>query len=137
MAVVKITNLVKVYTLMLLRKRPMHGYELIKSLESILLKEVSPSHIYPFLKLLQKHKLIVLTAEGNRERKEYGLTAKGNKFSQDLINRFAQLVELSISPTITICTHCGCKLAEAGYKKKQLSFCCKRCCDAYLTSVQQ
>ena len=135
MAEVKATNLVKVYTVLLLYKRPMHGYELIKELENCMIKKISASHVYPFLKILQKNKLIKLKAAGTREKKQYQLTREGQKFAQQMINRFADVVEKSIAPKIIVCAHCGCKLIEGWYKEKiggkPLTFCCSRCAVAF------
>ena len=134
MANVKITNLVKVYTVLLLKKRPMHGYELIKELESHMLKDISASHVYPFLKVLQNNNLITLKEAGKREKKQYELTKTGEKFAQGLINRFAELVEININTKVKTCAHCGCKLVEGWHKEKikgkLLIFCCSRCAEA-------
>ena len=73
MNTVKITNLIKFYTLLFLYKHPMHGYELIKQLEICTGKKISASHVYPFLDILKKNKIIELKKEGNREKKEYNL----------------------------------------------------------------
>lgn len=135
MAQIKMTNLVKVYALLLLKKRPMHGYELIKELEAYMLREISAAHVYPFLKMLQKNKLITLKELGKREKKQYKLTKAGNKFAQELINKFAGLIELSITRNIKTCTHCNCKIVEGWHKEKingeALIFCCSRCADAF------
>jgi DNA-binding PadR family transcriptional regulator len=132
---VKVTNLVKVYTLLLLKKKPMHGYELIKELEDCMIKNISASHVYPFLKILQKNKLIKLKEAGKREKKQYSLTIKGGKFAQELIDRFAQLVEISVTPNIKACAHCGCRIASGGhiekFRGKLLIFCCRMCAASY------
>ena len=135
MAELEVTNLVKAYTLLLLKKRPMHGYELIKELESHMAKNISASHIYPFLKTLQKNKLVSVKAAGNRDRKEYKLTPTGEKLAQKLIDRFAVLVEISVKPTIKACAHCGCKVTEGSHKEKikgkKFNFCCVSCAATY------
>ena len=135
MAEVKVTNMVKVCTVLLLKKQPMHGYELMKSLRETLLKDISASHVYPFLKVLQKNRLVAVSATGKRERTEYKLTASGQKFAQQLIDRFAELIEASISAKIRVCAHCGCKLVAGWHtekiKGKTVTFCCERCASAY------
>lgn len=131
MGEVKVTNLVKLYTMLLLRKRPMHGYELIRELEGCMSRDISASHVYPFLKVLQKNRLIRLKKAGKRDKKQYELTGEGSKFSQNLINRFAELVETRVGKKVTACSHCGCKIAEGGYKEKSLTFCCKMCAASY------
>lgn len=138
MAQIKVTSLVKVYALLLLKKRPMHGYELIKELEAYMLREISAAHVYPFLKALQKSRLIALKESGKREKKQYKLTSAGNKFAQGLIDKFAELVELSITHNIKTCAHCHCKIVEGWHKEKikgkALIFCCSRCADAFKKS---
>lgn len=131
MGEVKVTNLVKLYTLLLLRKRPMHGYELIRELEGCLSRRISASQVYPFLNVLEKNRLIRLRKSGKRDKKQYELTAEGSRFSQTLINRFAELVEIRVGKKVTACAHCGCKIAEGGYKERSLTFCCKMCAASY------
>ncbi len=131
MGEVKVTNLVKLYAMLLLRKRPMHGYELIRELEGCLSRDVSASQVYPFLNVLQKNMLIRLRKSGKRDKKQYGLTAEGFRFSQNLINRFAELVETRVNPKAVACAHCGCKIAEGGHKERSLTFCCRMCAASY------
>ncbi len=131
MGEVKVTNLVKLYAMLLLRKKPMHGYELIGELEGCLSRSISASQVYPFLSVLQKNRLIRLKNSGKRDKKQYELTAEGHKFSQNLINRFAELVETRVGKKVTACSHCGCKIAEGGYKEKSSMFCCKMCAASY------
>ncbi len=127
MGEVKVTNLVKLYTLLLLKKRPMHGYELIRELEGCMSRKISASHVYPFLKILQKNRLIRLRKSGKRDKKQYELAGEGLKLSQDLINRFVELVDTRVTPNSVACAHCGCKIAEGGYREKSLVFCCEMC----------
>ncbi len=132
MGEVKVTSLVKLYTMLLLRKRPMHGYELIRELEVCTSRGISASHVYPFLNVLQKNRLIRLKNSGKRDKKQYELTREGLKLSQNLINRFAELVETRVNPKLVACAHCGCKIAEGGYRDKSLMFCCKMCAASYI-----
>jgi DNA-binding PadR family transcriptional regulator len=136
MAELKVTSLIKSYTLLLLKRRPMHGYELIKELEDCTEGNISASHVYPFLKVLQKKRLVAVSATGKRERKEYKLTASGQRFAQRLIDRFAELIESSISARVRACAHCGCKLVGGWHTKRikgvNMTFCCVRCADSYM-----
>ncbi len=131
MGEVKVTNLVKLYTLLLLKRKPMHGYELIRKLEGCLSRKISASHVYPFLKVLQKNRLIKLKRAGKRDKKQYELTGEGSRFSQNLINRFATLVDIRVTPNVIACANCGCKIASGGYKGKSSVFCCKMCAASY------
>ncbi|MBS3171278.1 PadR family transcriptional regulator [Candidatus Woesearchaeota archaeon] len=130
---IKIINLVKFYTLLFLYKQPMCGYELIKQLEKCTGKKISASHVYPFLSLLKKNKIILIKKKGERGKKDYALTKEGRYFTKRLIDKFAQLIEFD--KKIKICVSCGCKLLNGEYKEKIgnkiLCFCCKYCAKNY------
>ncbi len=132
---IKIDNLTKFYALMLLNSKSMHGYELIKKVSEKSEKKVSPGQIYPFLALLEKNKLIVSKEKKQREKKVYSLTLEGEKFIKKILSRFGELIELSISPRLTVCVHCGCKVFESRYTKKikgrKTNFCCKYCAKTF------
>ena len=51
---IKITNFVRFYTLLLLNESPKHGYSIIKDLSEKMKKRVSAGEIYPFLGSLEK-----------------------------------------------------------------------------------
>ncbi len=128
---IKITNLIKFYTLLILYKTPMHGYELIKQLEVCTGKKISTSHVYPFLNKLEKNNIIELKSKGERDKKQYCLTKSGKTFTKNLIDRFSNIINFNQK----ICTNCGCKLIEGAYKEKIkgkiLYFCCKYCAKSY------
>lgn len=128
---VKVTNLIKFYTLLILYKNPVHGYELIKQLQLCTGKKISASHVYPFLNTLEKNKIIELKEKGEREKKQYCLTKEGKRFTRNLIDKSSDLINFNQK----ICTNCGCKLIEGAYKKminkKILYFCCKFCAKNY------
>ena len=128
---VKITNLIRFYTLILLDKKPMHGYELIKELEACLSKSISASHIYPFLKTLSKNNLIELKNTGKRKKKQYCLTKKGKEYVNELINKFSIIIKSTIANKVKKCAHCDCQIYDKGYiekiKGKRLYFCCIHC----------
>ena len=132
---VKVTNLVKFYTILLLNKGPMHGYELIKELEECMVKRISASHVYPFLKILEKNKLIILKKAGKREKKEYVLTKEGKKFVDNMTSRFSMMVDASVAKKIRKCAHCNCQVYEGGHKEKikgkMLYFCCVHCAKSF------
>ncbi len=132
---IKITNLVKFYTLLLLAEKDKHGYEIIKEISDRTEKKVSPGQIYPFLKLLEKRGYIKSGERKEREKKQYKLTKEGKAFVQTMLVRFGDLVRLAVEPHIEECAHCGCKVYSGGYKKKvknqQLSFCCQYCAKSF------
>ena len=132
---VKVTNMVKFYAILLLHEKPRYGYELIHNIGEKLEKKVSPGQIYPFLKKLQKNKLIAIKKEGKREKKVYALTKEGKAFSRKMIGRFGGLIEVAIEPKLYVCAHCGCKMYsnyhEEKIKGKKLRFCCCHCAKSF------
>ena len=135
MAEIKITNMVKFYTLCLLATGPKYGYELMKELENKLGRGISASNVYPFLEMLTKNKLIKIEKKGQREKKIYILTAEGRNFTKTMFERFGNLIDIAIKPKLTVCAHCSCKVYEGGYtekiKGKMLKFCCMHCASSY------
>lgn len=129
------SNLTKFFTLDLLNQEPMHGYKIMKELEALLGKEPSPGQIYPLLTDLKEKNLIEISKEGNREKKIYQLTSKGEERHERLIKRFNDTVSTVLEPKLTECAHCGCKVYEGGYKTKidgkKLVFCCEHCAKHY------
>ena len=61
--------------LWMLSKEEMHGYDIIKRMESFDMGTIRASRVYPFLRTLERAKLIEHRAEGRR--KVYKLTSKG------------------------------------------------------------
>lgn len=132
---IKITNLVKFYTLLLLASGQKHGYELIKELEQKLDRKISTANVYPFLETLKKDSLIKVTLKGQREKKVYILTSKGRDFTNKMFERFGDLIQIAIKPKLTACAHCNCMVYEGGHeekiKNKNLKFCCMHCANSY------
>ena len=132
---IKITNLIKLYTILLLSKKPMHGYELIKELELCLLQKISASHVYPFLKILNQNKLITLKDSGKRDKKQYTLTNEGKSFANEMIDKFNIILDASIQKKVKKCAHCDCKIYEGGHKenikRKAMHFCCIHCANSF------
>ena len=130
MKAIKVTNMLKFYTMCLLSNGPKHGYELIKDLEENFGRKVSASHIYPFLELLMKNKLIKFDKIGKRDKKVYHLTPEGKKFTSQMFDKFGDLIHISIEPRIATCP-CGCRVYSGGYKEKKngkvMTFCCSHC----------
>ncbi len=128
---VKITSLVKFYTLLLLGEKQQHGYEIIKEISGKIGKKVSAGETYPFLKSLVEQGYVRILKSGKRDKKVYGLTQEGRKFLKILLNRFGDLIDIAIEPRLTKCAHCGCNVYKGGYKKiigkRKLMFCCSYC----------
>lgn len=128
-------NLTRFFALDLLKKEPMHGYKLMEELEPILGKKPSPGQIYPLLKDLKEKELITVQKEGEREKKIYQLTEKGEEKHNRLIHRFNDTVSVILEPKLTKCAHCGCRVYEGGHKEEidnqELVFCCEHCAKHY------
>jgi DNA-binding PadR family transcriptional regulator len=132
---VKITNMVKFYTLTLLYEKPRHGYEIIKNLSNSLEKEVSAGEIYPFLDLLNKNNYVSFKTEKSRGKKTYHLTKEGRNLVKELFSRSGNLAVALIESKIEVCAHCNCEIYKGGYeeriKSRILKFCCKYCAKSY------
>lgn len=132
---IKITNIIKFYTLILLYHGPEHGYKIIKEIENKTDKKPSPGQIYPFLDKLKKKKLIKIKEKGKRKKKEYQLTKKGKEFVTNMLTRFSDMIDIAIEPKLTKCAHCGCTVYKGGHKEKKngklLNFCCVHCAKTY------
>jgi DNA-binding PadR family transcriptional regulator len=137
---IKVTNMVKFYTLCLLSTGPKHGYDLMKELEQKLGKSISASHIYPFLNLLTKNKFIKIKRTGKRDKKVYSLTQKGIDFTKNMFARFGGLIDIAVEPRLTTCAHCSCKVYQGGHseklKGKPLKFCCMHCASSFKKRMQ-
>ena len=131
---IKITNMLKFYTLCLLAQGPKHGYDLIKELGERLGRRISASNVYPFLDSLRKNKLIKFDKIGKRDKKTYYLTSEGKSFTKHMFSKFGDLINLAIEPKITACP-CGCKIYSGEYseviKGKMMKFCCSHCAKTY------
>jgi len=130
---VKVDSFVKLHTLISLNNGQKNGYELIKELEHKLDKKISASHIYPFLKELKQNYLVSYKQIGRE--KIYNLTESGNKFVNETLLKFNEIVQESLKRKITKCTHCGCEVYNNKYNEivngENLAFCCCHCADSY------
>lgn len=81
-----LTNLTKLYVLLLLQNSPRHGYELMSNFKKTTGKTLSPGQTYPLLNTMQKKGLLTVTEqyEGKRKRKIYSLTQKGENLTKEL-----------------------------------------------------
>lgn len=86
---------------------------------------------------MNKKKLLksVLKLAGEKERKIYELTEKGERLCVQLFKRFDSLVSVAIEPSLEICAHCGCKVYEGEYLEEiegdKLTFCGVYCARSY------
>lgn len=132
---VKIGSLVKFYTILLLSDGSRHGYDLMKELEEKLGKKVSASQVYPFLRILEKNRVIKVEKVGDREKKIYKITDNGKRFVNSFVGRFGNLMHIAIEPKLSQCAHCACQVYEGGHKEKihgkLIAFCCKHCAKSF------
>ncbi|MBS3109547.1 PadR family transcriptional regulator [Candidatus Woesearchaeota archaeon] len=135
---VKITNMVKFYTILLLNSRPMHGYEIIMEIGDKLGRKISAGQIYPFLQSLEKNRYIVHGTPKAREKKQYRLTPAGRKFVLDVIEKFGGVLDSLIETKVRVCVHCRARVLGLGHVEKikgaSLVFCCPYCAASYKKS---
>ncbi len=137
----KIQNLTRLYTLVLLKsKDAVTGYYILDRLKKDLKKTASPTYIYDFLKKLKAEEYIEeITSEKSKRSKGYKLTSTGEAFIDRIFTRFDNLIEVAIQSKLKICASCGVKLYEDFHIEeiggKDFNFCCKHCAKAYRTAL--
>ncbi len=125
------------YIMTILYEGPQHGYNILVTFKKRTGKEISPSLIYPFLNQLEKRGLVIysLRPVGAKKKKVFELTPQGREFCRHLFKRFSALVSTAIEPSLTICSHCGCKIYGEGHKENingvEMAFCCIHCAESY------
>ena len=130
MTELNLSNVNKIYTLLLLKSEPRHGYGLISSIEGITGKKPTTSHIYPFLDKLKEEGIIEVVDEGDRGKKIYGLTDEGEETVEKQLDSFSEIMYAAIEDRIDECSHCGCKIYDGGYEKDGKVFCCTHCAES-------
>lgn len=134
MGEMRITSVLKLYTLLVLSERERHGYELMKEIGGKLGRRASAGEIYPFLHRLQKRKYVEIEERGGRGKKVFKLTQSGRKFVSGLLRQFGDLISMAVERKLSTCAHCGCRIYEGGMRKrirgKSEFFCCESCADA-------
>jgi DNA-binding PadR family transcriptional regulator len=130
-----IKSLTKLYILLILSSGSIHGYKLLKTLESIQGKKPSPANVYPFINSLAKEGYLKIKETGKRNKKIYELTQEGKQLVDSITYRIRNLVDLVFERNVKACVNCGCKIYEGGYrafiKNKVLIFCCEHCYKNY------
>jgi len=91
-----LTNLTKLYTMLMLYESDKHGYEIIAEFMKRLGKKLSPGQIYPLLRSMMKKGLVDFYEEfqGKRKRKIYRLTSKGKKFCREAVSKLKEMFEV-------------------------------------------
>jgi len=77
--------------LLLLFRRPRHGYELIHEFKKLTGRKLKPGFVYPFLHWLEKEGYTIshYVRRGKREAKYYKLTEKGERLLQNIRKVFS------------------------------------------------
>lgn len=125
------------YIMLLLFEGPKHGYEIISKMEDRLGQKSSPSLVYPFLKELEQSNIVLSRkeSEGRRLRKEYSLTKDGEALCARLFSQFTAVVSSAIEPSMSVCSHCGCRVFKHAHYEiiggRNLAFCCEYCAASY------
>lgn len=70
-------GLLQMQILWILGRKPTHGYELMKKLNSIKTKKIEQGTLYPALQKLEEYGLIRVKETGGRGKKIYELTGEG------------------------------------------------------------
>lgn len=123
-----LNHIYRVYTLLLLKTEPRHGYEIIDKIEEATGEKPSTSHIYPFLSELEENNYIT-SEEGSRGKKTYSLTEEGKELVSEQLNSFGEMLHAAIKDEIQECSHCNCKIYDNGYRQNNQTYCCKHCAE--------
>ena len=135
----KVQNLTKLYTLVLLKsKKKVTGYFILKKLSDDLGKTASPTYVYDFLKNLEKEGYIEKVKDKDSKRsKGYSLTPSGAAFTDRIFSRFDNLIDVAIQSKLKICASCGVKLYTDYHIEtihgREMNFCCVHCASAFKT----
>lgn len=136
----ELTGLEKLYIILALSKRRVHGYSLLKEIESLTGRKPSPAKIYGFLAKLKDLGITESVGSGSRGKVYYSLTSRGKEEIRRIVDRASRLVEILVGNLLTACINCGCLLYESGYSLNiggnKILFCCKHCAESYLKSKQ-
>jgi PadR family transcriptional regulator, regulatory protein PadR len=132
-----LTDFSRFYILLLLFEGQKHGYQIMSNVERRLDQKVSPSLVYPFLRLLEDQGLVKSKEMnvGQKTRNVYSLTGSGRSLCNRLFRQFTTIVSSAIEPSMEVCAHCGCRVYKDAYfeeiKGRKIAFCCKYCAAAY------
>lgn len=132
---VKVTNILKLYAMLLLLEGPKTGYAIIKKATAETGRKASPGQIYPFLKALQRRGCLKPRGVDSRGKIEYSLTPKGRDFVDSVLSRMGNLIDIAVRPRLSVCAHCGCRVYGGGYSErirgKTMAFCCRFCARSF------
>lgn len=124
---IDLSNVNRLYTVLLLESGEKHGYQIIKDIEKITGKKPSTSHIYPFLEKLTEKGVATVEEKGDRGKKVYQLTEEGEGLVKEQLDAFGEILNAAIEGEIEECKNCGCEIYSGGYEENGKIYCCKHC----------
>lgn len=130
MTEIDLSNVNRLYTLLLLESGGKHGYQIIKDIERITGNKPTTSHIYPFLDKLADRDLAEAEEEGDRGKKVYSLTDEGEQLVEEQLDSFGEILQTAIEGEIRECKHCGCEVYTGGYEENGDFYCCRHCAES-------
>lgn len=126
---IDLSNVNRLYTLLLLESGEKHGYRIIKDIEKITGNKPTTSHIYPFLEKLAEKDLVDVEQKGDRGKKVYSLTEDGRTLVKDQLKSFGEILKSAIEGEIRECEGCGCEVYTGGVEKNGNYYCCHHCAE--------
>lgn len=127
---IDLSNVNRLYTVLLLESGEKHGYQIIKDIERITGKKPTTSHIYPFLEKLTEKGVASVEQKGDRGKKVYNLTEEGEELVKEQMDSFGEILQTVIEGEIQECESCGCEIYSGGYEKGGKVFCCSHCAES-------
>lgn len=127
---IDLSNVNRLYTVLLLESEEKHGYQIIKDIEKITGKKPTTSHIYPFLEKLTEKEIVTVEEKGDRGKKVYQLTDEGEEVVKEQIKAFDKILQSAVKGEIEECENCGCQIYSGGFEEDGKTFCCKHCAAA-------
>ncbi|QKQ98365.1 hypothetical protein GKQ38_02450 [Candidatus Nanohaloarchaea archaeon] len=128
MTEINLSNVNRLYTVLLLKSDERHGYELMDRIEELTGNRPSSSHIYPFLSKLVDNNLVEERKDGRK--KVYSLTEEGEDFASEKVESFGEVIEASVLDQVEECENCGCEIYSGGYEEDGEIFCCEHCAES-------
>lgn len=127
MAEIDLSNVNRLYTLLLLESGEKHGYQIIKDIERITGTKPTTSHIYPFLEKLTNEGVTTVSETGNRGKKVYSLTGEGEQLVREQLDAFGEILHTAIEGEVEECENCNCQIYSGGVERDGKTYCCEHC----------
>lgn len=128
MSEINLSNVNRLYTVLLLKSGERYGYEIMDKIEGATGKRPSSSHIYPFLSTLVEKGLLEEHKDGRKN--VYSLTDEGEEFAEEKVESFGRIIEISVLDSVDECENCSCKIYSDGYEEGGKVYCCDHCANS-------